>query len=294
MTFIFIGQNERFTVQVSDRRLTANGKLFDDEAAKGFSLVTQDMRLLVGFTGLARFGTFDTHTFLLESLSDSGASDFSARGLIERTTDRLNEEFGKEPLRSAPQNLKHLAISFVGYSYRHSPPGGVSAEIGNRKDNQTIGNFRPLFLSILPECVEKFNAVYVFGDGRALDKIEEAHLREALDGAVGPHDLERIIINRVRSVGADSRTHDGVGKQLDVMRLHSDPSQPIVAYHVSEFDKRELLMPAAVTVFPTGAIAAKDIKIWSERDRPMTYGQVHRNAPCPCGSGKRYRDCHRQ
>ncbi|WP_430739049.1 SEC-C metal-binding domain-containing protein [Sphingomonas paeninsulae] len=22
--------------------------------------------------------------------------------------------------------------------------------------------------------------------------------------------------------------------------------------------------------------------------------QVHRNQPCPCGSGKKYRECHRQ
>jgi preprotein translocase subunit SecA len=27
---------------------------------------------------------------------------------------------------------------------------------------------------------------------------------------------------------------------------------------------------------------------------PVTWGKVSRNAPCPCGSGKKYKHCHGQ
>jgi preprotein translocase subunit SecA len=29
-----------------------------------------------------------------------------------------------------------------------------------------------------------------------------------------------------------------------------------------------------------------------DRHNPNTWGKVSRNAPCPCGSGKKYKNCH--
>ena len=29
-----------------------------------------------------------------------------------------------------------------------------------------------------------------------------------------------------------------------------------------------------------------------DRDDPATWGKIQRNAPCPCGSGKKYKQCH--
>jgi preprotein translocase subunit SecA len=29
-----------------------------------------------------------------------------------------------------------------------------------------------------------------------------------------------------------------------------------------------------------------------DRDEPASWGKVPRNAPCPCGSGKKYKHCH--
>jgi preprotein translocase subunit SecA len=29
-----------------------------------------------------------------------------------------------------------------------------------------------------------------------------------------------------------------------------------------------------------------------DADNPATWGKVRRNAPCPCGSGKKYKQCH--
>jgi preprotein translocase subunit SecA len=30
------------------------------------------------------------------------------------------------------------------------------------------------------------------------------------------------------------------------------------------------------------------------QDDPATWGSIQRNAPCPCGSGKKYKHCHGQ
>lgn len=249
--------------------------------------------MLVAFTGLARYKSFDTYEFLLSSLMDSGEPDFTAKGIIERTTARLNDAFTNVPLSSLARPSKHLTVSFIGYNYAYSPPAGIAAEIGNRKDDGSIGDFRPLFFGAKPAATGAFDAIFAFGDARAIDLINEPHLRRALSGTVGPGAIEKIISRRVREVAVDPRTKGGVGQQLDVLRLSSDPSEPILAHHLSMVNKRDLLTPGMVSVVPGGQMATQEMRVWTEEERPLTIGPVHRNAPCPCGSGKRYRNCHR-
>jgi preprotein translocase subunit SecA len=45
-----------------------------------------------------------------------------------------------------------------------------------------------------------------------------------------------------------------------------------------------------------GALAAAPGVALVERDpnNPATWGRVGRNAPCPCGSGKKFKHCHGQ
>jgi preprotein translocase subunit SecA len=45
----------------------------------------------------------------------------------------------------------------------------------------------------------------------------------------------------------------------------------------------------AGAVNPGGVQAAADVL---DRDDPETWGKIPRNAPCPCGSGKKYKQCH--
>jgi len=42
------------------------------------------------------------------------------------------------------------------------------------------------------------------------------------------------------------------------------------------------------TLVRNGRVAAAQI----DPKNPATWGKVQRNAPCPCGSGKKYKHCH--
>ncbi|MGE3293528.1 MAG: SEC-C metal-binding domain-containing protein, partial [Geminicoccaceae bacterium] len=44
-------------------------------------------------------------------------------------------------------------------------------------------------------------------------------------------------------------------------------------------------VPAAA---PAGGVDVLEI----DRSDPSTWGKVPRNAPCPCGSGKKFKQCH--
>ncbi|MEM7446532.1 MAG: SEC-C metal-binding domain-containing protein, partial [Pseudomonadota bacterium] len=48
--------------------------------------------------------------------------------------------------------------------------------------------------------------------------------------------------------------------------------------------------PAGVTPLPVNRQPPPGIKV--DPNDPATWGKVPRNAPCPCGSGKKYKHCH--
>jgi preprotein translocase subunit SecA len=43
---------------------------------------------------------------------------------------------------------------------------------------------------------------------------------------------------------------------------------------------------------PAAAAAGAVDLLEIDRDDPSTWGKVPRNAPCPCGSGKKFKQCH--
>jgi len=67
MTLIIAAGNPDQFVQVSDRRLTANGVVQDDESNKAIVLNCANARLSIGFTGLAKVGTFNTRDWILST-----------------------------------------------------------------------------------------------------------------------------------------------------------------------------------------------------------------------------------
>ncbi len=71
-------------IQISDRRLSADGRLVEDESAKAGVLTCSNARLAFGFTGLARMGHFSTRDWLLDALYDCGPPGYDALGIAPR------------------------------------------------------------------------------------------------------------------------------------------------------------------------------------------------------------------
>lgn len=88
MTLILAIGNLQQVVVVSDRRLTNNGVLVEDESNKATVLFCKDSRLAVAYTGLAKLGSFSTRRWLPEALMESAAPDFLMGPTIERLTKR--------------------------------------------------------------------------------------------------------------------------------------------------------------------------------------------------------------
>jgi|ERR1035437_653376 hypothetical protein len=138
MTLILTLGNSDQMIQVSDRRLSWEGNVVEDESSKAGLLTCSNARLGFGFTGLAKFGEFRTRDWLLDTLLKSGPPEFTAKDILERLRLRASETFRLDPaLSSSHRAHRRLSIMFSGYLYHHVPPLAAFAILTNFQDFQS-------------------------------------------------------------------------------------------------------------------------------------------------------------
>jgi hypothetical protein len=97
----------------------------------------------------------------------------------------------------------------------------------------------------------------------------------------------------VANISDRQRSADTVGKRLNTARI--DFKQPLMAIAGYESDIVENTIPMLDMVDGrtrgTGLLIGQPMLT---AEHPVVFPKVHRNAPCPCGSGKKFRFCHRQ
>src|SRR5687767_12446359 len=108
MTLIITYSSYYKTVQVSDRRLTVSGALFDDEANKSVCVSCTDARFTIGYTGLARVGSIGTDLWVLETLREMGSSQIGIKNILEKIKNSAAKKIGKR---------YPLTFVFAGYKY---------------------------------------------------------------------------------------------------------------------------------------------------------------------------------
>jgi hypothetical protein len=138
MTFILaLGNREQF-IQISDRRLSWDGKLVDDESNKAGILLCKDARHIFGFTGLAKYGNFNTRQWLLNALYECCPPDYEINRIVPRLMNRATKDFNTLPaLKSLDLRRKRLSIMFCGYNYYVDPPMGALGILTNFQNFQT-------------------------------------------------------------------------------------------------------------------------------------------------------------
>lgn len=298
MTFALVLANADQIIQVSDRRLTGwDGSVFTEASGKVGHLLCDDASVLYSFTGLATFRGFNTSTWLMEALQAAAKKDARFRELIEHFADLATEYFRSNPdVLSAPVKQRRLTVMLSGYTSRGHI---VSALISNFQD---FVNFidhpaaQPQFtvhceLSNMPAS-ENPTMIQAIGAFNAMTDVDERELRQLLEKRA-PHAAIRAkataivgeISDRPRSAGT-------VGKRLNTGRI--DYRSPLIACAGYESDIVEQGIPMLDMLDArTGGTDLLISQLQLTTDVPVVYPVVHRNALCPCGSGKKYRFCHR-
>lgn len=301
MTLILSLGNKDHIVQISDRRLSNNGKLIDDESNKCGVMFCLNARMSFGYTGLARWGKFETFQWLLKALHDSAEPDYTIGEILNRLKNNATDTFNNAPIiSSVPREHKRLAIMFSGFinlDETIKPGNAILSNFHNFNSNTAFdiaNNEFELFLTSATKDVENPTLVQRVGNWAGMSESDISLLRNLLIERRPCEAVEGKAVEIFRRIAEDPKSKDIVGKQLMSVIIPSNINIGVEANYFSEKVKRETFFPALVYLLPNQHLTVENIFIEPvEPDTPpLSVPKVGRNVPCPCGSKIKYKLCH--
>lgn len=297
MTLILGLANQQQVILISDRRLSANGKVVEDESNKAATFNLQDARLAVAFTGLARAGTFQTRQWLLAALLDSAAPDYQMEPTIRRFCNRATQDFAKIVL---PRKLdKRLTVVLAGYCYNEMPPRCyywlVSNFEGDSYGSKPLDEFRTHWYRDRRASEERYSLVFTAGIHVPVNPTDADSLRTLLQENKPASALVGKGVEVLRTIAKSPLSKKLVGQQCTSIVLPSNPdAEGSLEYHSGTL-RTKLFAPSIIEARGGNSafvIDSPEVEIRNSSGWPLVLSvpKVGRNQPCPCGSGKSTRN----
>lgn len=304
MTIILTLGNRDQVIQFSDRRLSDNGSVVDDESNKAGVLLCLDARLAFGYTGLARVGQFKTHEWLLQSLHEAGPPDFRIGGILERLRRIASATFTSHPaLKGLRSDQKRLSMMFSGYVYFDGHPRQGCAILSNYLDWLNGVYFDCAQEEFTAKCFTEETAlpdvnptmIKLVGNWSGFDEAARCEFRLLMMEKKPAHAIVDIAVDYLRQLADDPRSNNSIGKQLSSICIPPDTNRAVeTAYH-THVKSWDYFQPDYIQLLPKNEFLVSDLRfeILDRADSPpLLVPKVSRNAPCPCGSKIRYKNCH--
>ncbi len=298
MTLIISLANPYYCIHLSDRRISRNQQPLDDETNKATLLTCESGRFAVGFTGLAYIDSFKTQEWLLKSLSDVVDPDYSITGMLERLRIKATHDFRTIPvLKRLPASQQRLSVLFSGF-LRGYISAFLSVLLSNYEDE--TGKEAPeaweefKIYGYLPQLGRPFARVQAIGECSALADTHVTTLLNLLKRHLPPDALIHKGVEIIREAASSSKSRNSIGKQVSSILVPANLSIPhSLRYHTSQ-NQTTIYTPAMATFTRTRGITTEvQMQISGEGGlAEIPFPRIAPKAPCPCGSGKRYKHCH--
>lgn len=291
----------------SDRRLTVGRKIETDAQDKMCVVMTDDARAVLSFSGLAKFGNLDFHNWLIDKFTECGEPDFQLPNILNRLKGKLdNELFSATDAKRLGNSQRALSIHVAGFRYVPSvlhvtgiEPLPFYVMLSNYEkpvgggDPSTPSAFFESSVFLPTVGVARCKLCAAIGNTRAISHSDLKEIGEQAyyisDRAVALK-LKAAIISSSKSPLSAST----VGGKVSTVVVPADRDQSVVGDFHSDDLSLKYYQPASVICTSTGGIAIKRMSVHYGGVKPpvMVVPQVAKKAPCPCGSRKRYKDCH--
>lgn len=298
MTLVLSLLNEEYCIVATDRRLTADGRLISDERTKLTLLRCIDARVAVAFSGLAALGGFRTDRWIAATLADLAKPDYAIAGIMDRFKTALTDRWRK--LKTPAEIDKRLSVILSGYVNEEGGPRAYSWLLSNWERDNTVLDGPPLQdFELLtsrerrPKTADEGLAVIRISG--VLDVVPEDDLLQLSDllmQGASARDLTRRAVGIIRNVSDLPASRGLVGKQCLSVIVPSDFGQDHESHYHSVDDSDVSYDINQALAVPDAAFAVADPELRIEPAGRLVRGDVARNAPCPCGSGKKYKRCH--
>ena len=303
MTLITVAANFAFVVQVADRRLTGSTGPLPAEQTKAIHFHLPNADLLVGYTGLAAAGSNPMNRLLMEVLAESARQgSFELLPTAEAITANLNKLFQRRLLRMYQPQDRRLSLMMTGFHRLHDDRHTIVQGLWTNFQDWSVQDapvawdefvFTPLSVKAgesWPTLVQRIGAY----DAIPQDVVER-ELRPLLAPGRPPAAVRDKVL---RALPAQSALHPTVGVNANAAILLSNggvewtywtgaPSWMHSTGNTVLATPEQDLMVADFEMYAVDAEGNP-----AQIGPPMVVPQVPRNRPCPCGSRKRYRQCH--
>jgi hypothetical protein len=237
-----------------------------------------------------------TSRWILDALYEIGQTTNIYSNITVGLTNVATRDFQKGELAKISASARRLTIMLTGYG---SDGHIYNALISNYQDftrfiddTEAQPTFKLLgFRSTHPIGAENPTSVQVIGQFNALTTADEAQLRQLLERRAPGEAIRRKAISLVQEIADRPSARGTVGKKVSTARLMlSQPFAPVVGFESDEIGNELPLLDQAMLLAGAPTFVISDANLTTQS--ASYFPRVHRNAPCSCGSGQKYRFCH--
>ena len=302
MTLIVAAQTPQSAVMVADGRLTSTGGDTLTEESVKLALVTLwDGRFALGLAGLsavgsptkpgpASLGGFRTFEWVLDAVCQASAPDRLIPPTLERFTQRLTDDFN--PPGHVPSRDRAVIVAISGIRDDGTNWRPVMGHMTNMLDDGSIAD--EFTASFMPESRD--HGLMMVPRPAGIIDAETQPIWDLLMAKRPAHAIADRTVEFIRDVGV-ARGGGTVGPFCQSIEISATANNlPYSARQHAHEGLTTYRLPHAVQVETDGScLQMMDIIIRSGPEgarETISYPRVHKSAPCPCGSGRKYRSCH--
>lgn len=305
MTLVLATVNGHEAVMVADGQVSEGSVPSDREHVKLTIVMFEDATLAMGFTGLATVGVVRGHRgpapagayrtveWVADQLVAAADPDHLMIPTLVRLKDRLSARY---PPVTVQASDALLVLGFVGFRYD---------EQGTHRIASTLGNSEPTADGKLRAgqefdlAIEHVQAASILALGRPAALVESSRLQLAdlVSSRAPGQAIAAKAVEVIREAARSPAAGSAVGDMCMSLIIPSDRSQPIRTSHHAD-RPGSLYYLAHVVDLRLGPNAGVYMDVVIKGGLPqgpfrdIVFPKVPRNAPCSCGSGKKYRACH--
>jgi len=305
MTLVVSLLDQNRAIQLSDRRLTSDAGPETEEYGKGSLVITRDVRVLMGLSGLATMGKihnvqpygkdFDLRRTIATSLLNVAGPEYLWNQTAQRLAQELTDIFAQPAIAGLPGTTRRCVIHFVGFDGSTDPPSPISTFVSNFHDPHLKERAETGVWDEFRTTTARFTGdglmAQAIGTYRHITQSDMNPLIELMkagkpDAAVIGKGVELF------REWADRLGPDGaIGKQVASYVLPSNMYSPATTAFHSNIPQQEVFGLGEIRIDGPDGYATEGVRLTRE-DGPAAGPKLGRNVPCWCGSGKKYKRCH--
>ena len=194
-----------------------------------------------------------------------------------------------------------MTIVFAGHFFDHHDIYGRLVVTSNFEDynpvpgkHRPVGEFREHVATQDPQ--QTYYNISGFGNWSALNK---NHTDEIANLVIARKRREAVVgksIEILRKIADGPKAKNNIGKQIDEIYIPHDPRLEAAGKYHTAITTNDIWTPSlisfcgeTITVVPELILS----KVLTEEDSVYAaVPKVRMNSPCPCGNGRRYKNCH--